>query len=305
MYRLKTDSTLQPTLLLIASQTMTSLLLVAILVGLSVTPALAHLTDDRSSSSLPYTIVRPPRVDPPAIPHTDIIEPTYLYNDNVGSGNLPAQSAIAKEQADYQGVSGEPGVLQTKTDIGEGLTLHREGNICNDFNSDDYWNGTTWTDYFAGWGPFAADDGLYQAKNVTFDQERNVGPGEKYGPNQASMKIASNQPYDAGVMSPAIIVKPGDLVDVRVKYLIYNHDTEGRNYDYASMGIIPAIGQQATHTQGYVRGQWTAMSLTTRATGDRIVVMLQGHSPDNINSNIYFDDVEVYINSVPLADCRG
>jgi len=45
--------------------------------------------------------------------------------------------------------------------------------------------------------------------------------------------------------------------------------------------------------------------MSTRATGDRAVIMLQGHSPDNINSNIYFDDVEIYINGIPLVDCRG
>jgi|GEM_PF-5992540 len=182
---------------------LTSLILVAVLFSVAVTPHTAHATDspllnDRSSS-LPYTIVRPPRVDPPPISHTDIIEPTYLYNRNVGAGHLPAQSAIASEQADHQGIVGEPGVLQTKTDIGEGLTLHSEGNICNDFNSDDYWNGTTWTDYFAGWGPFAADDGFHQAKNVTFDREENVGPGEKHGENILSTTMI---PKGATMITP-------------------------------------------------------------------------------------------------------
>ena len=55
-------------------------------------------------------------------------------------------------------------------------------------------------------GPFAIDNGYYQAKNVTFSRERSVGPGNTYvhaeknmATAQHSAKIASNQPYAAGL----------------------------------------------------------------------------------------------------------
>ena len=245
-----------------------------------------------------------PRNSPPPIPHTSVFNPDYLYN-NLQSGGLSPESATANAAADAQGVAGKPGVLKTVTDVAYGLTLYKSASVCNDFNLSDGWLGETWTNYFAGWGAFAADDGFYQAKNVTFDREAAVGPGINYGKNEASMKIASNQPYDAGVMSPAIDVKPGDMVKVRVAYLIYNHDSKGRNTDYASMGIIPKLGETATHVIGVRRGEWAVMEQEIQATGDQIVVMLQGHSPDAINSNIYFDNVEIWVNGVAVKDCKG
>ena len=224
MYKPNMTPTLHRAVYTITSCFVSLVILVAMLV-VTALPVAAHINDDRNTpvDYSAYIQVRPPRAIVQPIVHTDVIPPTFTYNKHVG-GDIPVQSVIAHVKSVQQGISGKPGVLQTKTDIGEGLTLHRVGNICNDFNPESYWDGTTWTDYFAGWGTFAADDGFYQAKNVTFDMERSVGPGEKYGTNQASMKIASNQPYDAGVMSPAIAVNPGDRVMAKVKYL-----TSGKN----------------------------------------------------------------------------
>jgi hypothetical protein len=55
---------------------------------------------------------------------------------------------------------------------------------------------------------------------------------------------------------------------------------------------------------GYQRGEWAILAHEVQATGDQIVVMLQGHSPDAINSNIYFDNVEIYVNGSALSSCR-
>ncbi|NJN84130.1 MAG: hypothetical protein HC802_18880 [Caldilineaceae bacterium] len=248
--------------------------------------------------------VLPPRRSPPPIPHSMVLNPDYIYNQ-LQDGALRPQSSDANTWATKQKVDGKPGVLKTVTETGAGLTLYATGGVCNDFNVAADWHGEPWTSYYAGWGSFAADDGYYQAKNVTFDLERSVGPGKNYGKNQASMKIASNQPYDAGVMSPAIKVKPGQWVKVRVKYLVYNHDSDGMNYDYASMGIIPRLGQRAIYTFGYHRGEWAVLEQEVRAHGDEVVVMLQGHSPAALNSNIYFDDVQIWIEGEPVKDCKG
>jgi hypothetical protein len=241
-----------------------------------------------------------PRRTPPPIPHTSVIPGGTLQAADVGP-----QSIAANQAATQQGTVGKPGVLQTNTGVGSGLTLYEPEGVCSNFNSAGRWDGETWTNYFAGWGTYAADGGIYQAKNVTFDRERAVGPGNEYAGNQSSMKIASNQPYEAGIMSPAINVRVGDVVRVRAAYLIFNHDTKDRNWDYVSMGIIPSLGESATYVLGYQRGEWAIMEQEIVATGRQVVVMLQGHSPDAINSNVYFDNVQIYVNGTPRENCRG
>lgn len=242
--------------------------------------------------------------DPLPIPHSDVLDRGVI--ENYVQNELRPQSRAAAAAAEAQGTEGEPGILKTETGIAAGTTLYDPGNVCNNFNNDDYWQGETWTEYFGGWGTFAADDGYMQAKNVTFNRELVVGPGNEYDPEeQASLKIASTQPFEAGVMSPAITVEPGDKVHVRVNYLVYNHDIENRNWDYASMGIITKLGKRATYVNGYHRGEWAIMENQVVAESDQIVVMLQGHSPDALNSNIYFDNVQIYVNGVPLSECRG
>lgn len=259
------------------------------------------LADDGPAITIKPVVA--PRRNPPPIPHSSVLNPGTIQN-HLQSGGLRPESTAANSAAQAQGVAGKPGVLQTQTGIGNGIALYSSGTICNDFNRRGDWQGETWTNYYAGWGAFAADDGYYQAKNVTFDREQVVGPGNRFGPNQASMKIASNQPYEAGVMSPAFDVDPGDRVRVRVAYLIYNHEYRTRAWDYASMGIIPELGKQASYVQGYQRGEWAILEQEVEATGDQVVVMLQGHSPDALNSNIYFDNVEIYINDRAVRNCR-
>lgn len=258
-------------------------------------------------ASGPTITIKPvvgPRLKPPPIPHSDVLKRETIQGF-VQGGGLRTESVTAQAAAKSQGSIGKPGILKTETAVAKGTSLKDVANVCNDFNKGDDWHGTTWTQYFYGWGTFAADDGYFQAKNVTFDREQVVGPGAKFGKDQASFKIASNQPYDAGIMSPAIAVKPGDRVKVRVAYLVYNHDIENRNWDYASMGIIPKLGEHATYVMGYTRGEWAILEQEVMATGDQVVVMLQGHSPDALNSNIYFDNVQIYINGVALANCKG
>lgn len=274
-----------------------ALLTALLLVGVSASTALAD------GPTITIKPVVAPRKSPPPIPHSSVLDPVATYNF-VQSGGLRPQSSAANAAAGAQSVAGKPGVLQTATSVAYGIHLFEPANVCNDFNGEDDWQGEVWTSYFKGWGAFAADDGYFQAKNVTFDMERVVGPGNDYGDDQSSMKIASNQPYDAGVMSPAIAVEPGDTVRVRVAYLVFNHDTKGRNWDYASMGIIPKLGETASYVLGYHRGEWAMLEQEIIATGDQVVVMLQGHSPDALNSNIYFDNVEIYVNGEALDSCN-
>ncbi|HXF63719.1 MAG TPA: hypothetical protein VNK95_18995, partial [Caldilineaceae bacterium] len=142
---------------------------------------------------LTFKPVLAPRRDPAPIPHSDLVDP--------GAADLRPHNLAAAQAAAQQGAAGKPGVLPTVTEVASGITLFEpEERICNDFNARTTWEGETWTSYFDGWGAYAADDGFYQAKNVTFDRELVVGPGSNFGRNESSMKIASNQPYEAGVM---------------------------------------------------------------------------------------------------------
>ncbi len=281
----------------------------------------------------PPVAIKGPRLSPPVISHSSVIDPYTVYNNLLVPPGLPAQS-IEANAADNGRRQEKPGrgIRQTATGVGFGLLLYDSPNVCNDFNPFGSWaasdGGTDiWTDWFAGWAPFAVDNGYYQAKNVQFSMERSVGPGNKYNDNkskdgkeEAAVKIGSNQPYAGGFGSPIIPVPAGfegGKVMVSVKYLIWDHDTygtfgsaDGLDYDWASMGIKPgAAGDQAVYVNGYVRGEWAELTHTIDlGHASDIMVLLQGHSPGSFNSNIYFDDVKIAFidaqgNGKYLRDC--
>jgi len=281
----------------------------------------------------PPVAIKGPRMKPPVIPHSDVLDPNVVYNNLLVPPGLPAQSVEANA-ADNGRTQEKPGrgIRQTQTGYGAGLTLYDSPNVCNNFNAFDSWaasdgNPDIWTDWYAGWAPFAVDNGYYQAKNVAFTMERSVGPGNRYndtedddGKEEASVKIGSNQPYAGGFGSPIIPVPDGfqgGQVMVSVKYLIWDHDTggtfgtkDGLDYDWASLGVKPgASGDQAVYVNGYVRGEWAEMTNTIDLGGAKdIMVLLQGHSPGSFNSNIYFDDVKIAFvdakgNGKYLRDC--
>lgn len=274
-----------------------------------------------------------PRLKPPAIPHSSVVDPATGYNWVV-AGNVPqALEANAADAGRTQEAPGR-GVRQTETGLGKGISLYATPNVCANFNAHGEYkavNNTSdiWTDWPTGWGPFAIDNGYYQAKNVTFSMERVVGPGSKYNDTlsagdgeQASVKIGSHEPYAAGYGSPIIPVPAdytGGTVTVSAKYLIWDHDQggkqggpDGNDWDWASLGVKPgADGEQAYYVNGYVRGEWAELTQTVELgdAGD-IMVLIQGQSPSVLNSNIYFDDIKIAFSStdgsksVYLTDCN-
>jgi len=281
--------------------------------------------------------IRGPRLSPPPISVTSIIDPYVVYNNLLVPPGLPVQSVEAN-LADAGRTQEAPGrgVRQTATSLAFGLYLYDTPNVCNDFNVDSNWASMNvpagqiaqsrtdiWTDWYMGWAPFAINDGYYQAKNVTFSMERSIGPGKTWGPNEQSLKIhADHQPYAAGVGSPLIPIPEGyahGQAVVTVKYLIWDHDQggkeggpDGMDYDWASMGVKPdAYGDTARYVNGYVRGEWAVLENTVDLTKDAqyIMVLLQGQSPGSFNSSVYFDDVTVaFMNkrgdSVYVKDCK-
>jgi hypothetical protein len=251
----------------------------------------------------------------------------------VAGGNVPqALEANAADGGKTQEAPGR-GVKQTQTGVSAGLTLYATPNVCNNFNAFNSYavpggKSDIWTDWYAGWAPFAIDNGFYQAKNVAFTMERVVGPGNKYNDNtssgdgeQNSVKIASHEPYAGGFGSPIIPVPEaykGGQAMVSVKYLIWDHDqggkqggTDGLDWDWASMGVKPgAAGDQAYYVNGYVRGEWAELTQTIElGWANDIMVLIQGQSPSVLNSNIYFDDIKIAFISADgsastyLSDC--
>lgn len=279
-------------------------------VALLMLPAATAFAATGPSTPPPVPVVGP-RLSPPPIPVSSVISPDTVYNNLLVPAYLPPQSAEANtvDAGRTQQAPGR-GIRQTVTSISNGLTLYPSATVCNDFNGEPSWASTSaktdiWTDWYAGWAPFAIDSGLYQAKNVTFAIERSVGPGANYGSKSQSLKIhADHQPYAAGVGSPLVAIPAGSSqVMVSAKYLIWDHDQggkaggpDGMDYDWASMGVkADAYADSAVYVNGYVRGEWAELVNTVDlAPGAQyVMVLLQGQSPGSFNSNIYFDDVKI------------
>jgi hypothetical protein len=316
-----------------SSRIIIALILAAmLLIPAAVAYAEGHCPDCEATGAAdpPPIAITGPRLAPPPISHSDVLDPYVVYNRQLVAPGLPVQSLEA-DAADGGHVQEEgQGVHQTATDISFGIELFDPPNVCNDFNAEGQWpsvDGQTdvWTDWYAGWAPFAIDNGYYQAKNVTFSRERVVGPGSNYVPSeesgdadQHSAKIASNQKYAAGYGSPRIMVPEGyegGQVLVTVDYLIWDHDTgggmgDGLDYDWASLGVkAGADCDCAVYVNGYVRGEWAEMTnVVELGHAEDIMVLIQGHSPGSFNSNIYFDNVRIAFidadgNGSYLADC--
>lgn len=261
-------------------------------------------------SNKPPIPVVGPRLTPPAIPHTSVLNTYTIYNAAPKPCQLCEAAAWYKNQPYYKSGAG---ILPTVTNLGNGVHLNPTPVACNTFNATDLWaakraKSDVWTDSYAGWLPFAVDDGYRQAKNTTFSMERVVGPGNNYGKGY-SVKIAGNQPYAGGFGSPIIKAPPGANVTVTVKYLIWDYiqavDPGQKVKDWASMGVKPdAYGEEAVYVNGYHRGEWAELSNTfVVGPSGQVMVLLQGESFGAVNSNIYFDDVTISVNGEYLKDC--
>ncbi len=262
--------------------------------------------------SVPFAVQAPYLI--PVVSKATVSLSAQVQFAPVAAAPLPEAAPGIPSAHDVPVIVVEPGGASVP--IAQGATMQIVGVdiACNNFNQASRWASRRdasptdmWSDWYAGWGPFAVDSGLYQAKNVTFSQEQAVGPGSNAGPNEHSAKIASNQPYAAGFGSPLFGVPPGAVITVRVNYLIFDHNDHGYDYDWASLGIKPdAYDDEARYVNGYVRGQWATLtnSVVAGANG-RIMVLIQAESPAALNSNIYFDNVRIWIDGAPVVDCAG
>ena len=101
---------------------------------------------------------------------------------------------------------------------------------------------------------------------------------------------------------------PPTLFDA-LHYLIINHGNIAHDkrwdYDWASLGVkSDAYGDWAQYVNGYTRGQWHWMeNIVTVGDSGMFMVMIQGESPAGLNSNIYFDDISIYVDGVAMTSC--
>ncbi|MEZ4833232.1 MAG: hypothetical protein R2873_14820 [Caldilineaceae bacterium] len=267
-----------------------------------------------SSRPLPpsggYPIVPLPNEPAPA-PVLDLMPDTTLYNQLVSEQQHSAQGRMLGGAMTAGGGAVEgPGVLSYADARASGATLFRSPTACLTFDDVSKWNSQIWQAAYGNWGTFSVNDGgFYKPENVRFDMEQATGPGDRAG-SEYSFKIAGHQPYAAGLVSPVIAAPPGSVVTVWAKYLMYNHDgvqvgSQVVN-DWVSLGLKPdAQGTDATYVNGYVRGQWAelANSIVAGESGE-VLILLQAESPAALNSNIYFDDIEVNIGGRSLTNCE-
>ncbi len=282
-----------------------------VLVIALLTPAALALAS--SSRPLPpsgiYAILPAPR-DPAPAPMLNLMPDTRIYNKLVNEQTLGDQTRMAGgAMVQSQPVSG-PGVLTAADGMSSGETLFQSPTACLTFNNQEKWNGHIWYAAYGNWGTFSVDDGgFYKPDHVRFDMERITGPGDRSGA-EFSFKIAGDQPYAAGLVSPVISAPPGAVVAVRIKYLMYNHNgvQVGNQIvnDWVSLGLkANAHGDEAAYVNGYVRGEWAELvnSVVAGESG-QILVLIQAESPAALNSNIYFDDVEIAVDGLSLPICE-
>ena len=248
-----------------------------------------------------------PSPSPPGDPIAPAVPSSVIWNRLLVP---PPPSSLAADVVDAGRVQERPGrgISTQRTELGSGISLAPTATACNDFNLAEKWHGATAAgalNWYGGWAPFAVDQGLYRSSSVVVAQERTVGPGRHSGVDQYSAKIASTQPYAAGFGSPPISVTPGAMVTVSVSYLLWDHDQRGLDYDWASLGLKPDASMgRGFYANGYTRGQWAKLTYSMQAgPSGQIMVLLQASSPGALNSNIYFDDVEIAVDGNYLTNC--
>lgn len=178
---------------------------------------------------------------------------------------------------------------------------------CLNFDDKANWGSVShsygvWDDQFGGWAPFAVDDdGLYEIENVRFEREQSTKAG------QDSFKIASTEPYAAGLASPLIKVKKGEEVAVTVQYYIWEHGQSRSQLEWVSMGVKPDANAKCgdgCYVNGFARGRWAELTSKVTAASDNVMILLQAESPGGLNSNVYFDNLEIRVNGELRKNCK-
>jgi hypothetical protein len=268
-------------------------LLVLVLVALLV-PATVQAKDPPQPTPIP-----PAGLNPGPVPNTRLVSPRRAFSAPL----------TAEEQ---EGAAVTQSLTQTPTGpvpepISSAGGLFADSAACLTFDDPQLWAGRTWSRQYAGWGMQGLTERpLYYAQNLTFDDETAIA-------SVRSLKIAGDKPFRGLVVSPTFKVPAGAEVVVRASYYIrlsanqYPRDDESI---WAALNVNAVEGSAVEDngpTNGYLRNDaWHRFEsrLTMGPDDGAINVVLLGNNVfTNASVAVYFDNVEIWVNGKPLAQC--
>lgn len=245
------------------------------------------------------TPIPPTGLNPGPIPNTRLVSPRRAFSEPL---TAEEQEGAAVTRSLTQAPTGP--VPQAISNAGG---LFADGNACLTFDDPKLWAGRTWSRQYGGWGMQGLTERpLYYAQNLTFDDETAIA-------SVRSLKIAGDKPFRGLIVSPTFKVPAGAEVVVRASYYIrlganqYPRDDESV---WAAMDVNVVEGtavEDYTPTNGYLRNDaWHQFEsrLTMGPDAGAINVVLLGNNVfTNASVGVYFDNVEIWVNGKPLAEC--
>jgi hypothetical protein len=245
------------------------------------------------------TPIPPGGLNPGPVPNTKIVSPVLAFNAPI----TPEE----KEGADVTLSLSKPPTKPAPEPISNAGGLFLNKNACLNFNDAKLWQGNTWSRQYAGWGMQGLDDkNLYYAQNLTFDDETQIA-------HIRSVKIDGDKPFRGLLVSPSFNVPAGAEVVVAASYYIRLTANQHKRDDesvWASINVNPVLGTAVEDfgpTNGYLKnGAWHRFEsrLTMGSQAGKVNVVLMGNNTFTHSSvAVYFDNVEIWVNGVPMATC--
>ncbi len=268
-------------------------LLVLVLVALLV-PAAAAAKDPPQPTPIP-----PAGFKPGPIPNTKLVSPRRAYNAPLTAEEQDGAAVTRSLTQAPTGPVPEP--------ISNGGGLFASPDACLTFDDPQLWAGSTWSRQYAGWGMQGLTERpFYFVQNLTFDDETAIASGR-------SLKIAGDKPFRGLVVSPTFQVPAGAEVVVRASYYIrlganqYPRDDESVWAAINVNAVEGAAVEDAGPTNGYLRNdawhRFESRLTMGPAAGAINVVLLGSYTSTSPNVAVYFDNVEIWVNGKPLAQC--
>lgn len=223
---------------------------------------------------------------------------------NVNRANSDAQRE-GKAITDNDRLQARPGgSIETVSSLGQNLLPNP--NACFTFDSAVDWKGSRWTFRYAGWGlQVDVSPALnYQLKHLTYERQDGVGDG-------FSLKMGMDKPAHGLIVSPEFKAKAGDKITVVTSYYISvnaGKNVSQANRQWVALNVKPARSTRADYTTlptpGRHQNSWWKLSDDLTMQSDGIFqVVLQGQNDSVLDTQVYFDNVEIWINGEPMAKC--
>ena len=245
------------------------------------------------------TPIPPNGLGPRPIPNTKLVSPRRAFNAPLTAEEQDSAAVTLSLAQAPTGPVPEP--------ISNAGGLYADWDACLTFDDPQLWLGHTWSRQYAGWGMQGLTERpLYFAENLTFDDETAIA-------SVRSLKIAGDKPFRGLVVSPTFKVPADAEVIVRASYYIrlgsnqYARDDESV---WAAINVNAVEGTavvDSTPTNGYLKDNaWHRFEsrLTMGPEDGAINAVLLGNNVfTNASVAVYFDNVEIWVNGKPLAQC--